>query len=153
MLDKLLPQRIDNTYRGHKLALWLFALVVALRMTQSLVIIFNGYAIAMYADGIPLNTFAPEAAQTVVAMFALSAVSRFIIAMLCLLALLRYRSAVPFMFVVLILGYLAGDLVLRFLPLATTGSPPGPGVNLASFAVMVVGLVLSLWKRRAPTGA
>jgi|tagenome__1003787_1003787.scaffolds.fasta_scaffold20309315_2 hypothetical protein len=26
MLNPLLPQRADNTYHGHKLALWLFAL-------------------------------------------------------------------------------------------------------------------------------
>jgi hypothetical protein len=31
MFDRLLPQRIDNSYRGHKLALWLFALVVFMK--------------------------------------------------------------------------------------------------------------------------
>jgi len=150
MFDKILPRSIDNAYQGHKLALWLFTLIVALRMTQSLMVIVNGYSIAMSADGIPLNTFTAQAAQTVVTIFALSAVSRLIIALLCLLVLVRYRSAVPFMFVVLILAYLAGELVLWFLPLARTGSPPGPGVNLVSFALMVIGLALSLWKRRAP---
>ena len=44
MLDELLPKHLDNEYQGHKLALWLFGLVVALKSTQSLAIIFNGYA-------------------------------------------------------------------------------------------------------------
>jgi hypothetical protein len=39
MINQLLPQCIDNTYRGHKLALWLFALVVFVKALQSLLAI------------------------------------------------------------------------------------------------------------------
>jgi hypothetical protein len=147
MLERILPPQIDNTYRGHKLALWLFALVVAVRAVQSLFIIFNGYSVAQRADGIPLDTFTPEAAQTVVSLFALYSLTRLIIVLLCALALVRYRSAIPFMFALLLLGYLGGQLILYFLPLARTGTPPGPLVNLVTFVLMVVGLALSLWKR------
>ena len=147
MLDKFLPERIDNAYCGHKLALWLFALVVALRITQSVSIVFNGYSVAKSADGIPLDTYAPAAARTVVALFTLSALSRLIIALLCVLVLVRYRSAIPFMFVVLILSYLGSQLILWLLPIDSTGTPPGPFVNLVAFAVMIVGLALSLWRR------
>ena len=144
MFNQLLPLRIDNTYRGHKLALWLFALVVAVRITQSLLVIFNGYSIAKGADGIPLDTFPPAAAQTVVSLFALSALNRLIISLLCVLVLVRYRSAIPFMFVVLMLSYLASQLILQFVPIVRTGTPKGSAVNLISFALMTVGLVLSL---------
>ena len=57
MFDKLLPQRIDNTYRGYKLALWLFGLVVGVTIIQGVFVIFNGYSTIMGADGIPLNTY------------------------------------------------------------------------------------------------
>jgi hypothetical protein len=77
MLEQILPPRIDNTYSGRKLALWLFALVVAVRAFQSLFIIFNGYSVAQRADGIPLDTFSPAAAQTVVSLFALYSFRRF----------------------------------------------------------------------------
>jgi hypothetical protein len=70
MLDTLLPRQLDNTYRGSRLALWLFGLVVALKGTQSLAIILNGYRTAKGADGIPLDSFTPAVAQTVVAVFA-----------------------------------------------------------------------------------
>jgi hypothetical protein len=151
MFSNILPPCIDNTYRGQKVALWIFGLVVALRLLQSVMIIFNGHSIAISADGIPLDTFSPPAAQAVVTMFVLSGVSRLIIALLCALVLLRYRSAVPFMFAVLISGYIASTVVLWLLPLASVGSPPGPGVNAVSFAMMIIGFVLSLWKRRAPS--
>jgi hypothetical protein len=148
MLNQLLPESIDNTYRGYKLALWLFALVVAVRITQSLVILFNGYSVAKSADGIPLDAYPPAAAQTIVALFALSSLSRLIISLLCVLVLVRYRSAVSFMFVVLALNYLATQLILRFIPIVREGSPPATTVNLTLFALTIVGLALSLRKRR-----
>ena len=147
MFNQLLPRRVDNTYRGHKLALWLFGLVVSVRTTQSLVIIFRGYSTVRDADGIPLDTFPSAAAQTIVALFALSALSRLIICLLCWLVLVRYRSATPFMFVLLLLNYLAGQLILQFVPIVRTGTPPGPVVNLILFGLMIVGLALSLRNR------
>ena len=35
MLERLLPSRADNAYHGHKLALWLFAVVVMARESAS----------------------------------------------------------------------------------------------------------------------
>jgi hypothetical protein len=66
VFNQLLPQRLDNTYRGRRLALWLLALVVSMRILQSVLVIFNGYSTAMNADGIPLDTYPTAAAQTIV---------------------------------------------------------------------------------------
>lgn len=99
----LLARSIDSTYRGHKLALWLFALVVSVRIFQSVLVIFNGYSTVTKADGIPLNTYPPAAAQTIVALYAFN---RLLIAFLCVLVLMRYRSATPFMFSLLLLNSL-----------------------------------------------
>lgn len=147
MSDRLLPQRIDNTYRGYKVALWLFGLVVGVRITQSVLIIFNGYSTARDADGVPLDTYTPAAAQTVVALFAQGSLWRLTFCLLCVLVLVRYRSAIPLMFALLLLNYLAGQLIFQFLPLVRTGTPPGPIVNLIIFALMIIGLVLTLRSR------
>ena len=147
MFNQLLPQRIDNTYRGHKLALWLFAVVVAMKILQSLLVIFIGDFVVRSADGVPLETFTPAAAQSVVALFALSGLSRLIVSVLCVLALVRYRSLITFMFALLALDYLARQLILHFVPLVSTGTPPGPVVNLILFSLTIVGLALSLWSR------
>ncbi|MFL6256249.1 MAG: hypothetical protein ACJ74T_14680 [Pyrinomonadaceae bacterium] len=148
MFDKLLPQRIDNTYRGYKVALWLFGLIVGVRITQSVLVIVNGYSTAIGADGIPLDTYSPAAAKTVLALFAQGALSRLIVSLLCVLILVRYRSAIPFMFGLLLLNYLASQLIFQFVPLARTGTPPGLIVNLIMFALMIIGLALSLWSPR-----
>jgi hypothetical protein len=147
MFDELLPRRLDNDYRGKTLALWLFGLVVAMKSTQSLAIIFNGYSTAKGADGIPLDSYRPEVARTVVAVFAQGSIWRLFFCVLCVLVLLRYRTAVPLMFALLALNYLAAQLVLQFVPLPRVGAPIGPLVNRVLFVVMVVGLGLSLWRR------
>jgi len=51
------------------------------------------------------------------------------------------------MFVVLMLNYLAGQLLLQFVPLVSTGTPPGPLMNRALSGLMVIGLPLTLWHR------
>ena len=151
MLDKLFPQPIDNTYRGHKAALWLFGLAVGVVVLQSVVVIFGGHSILKDADGIPLEAYPADAAQTIVGIWAQRSLSRLIIASLCVLALIRYRSAVPFMFVVLLVSYLVGQLIFQFVPVIRTGAPMGPTVNLIMCAVSIVGLVLSLWGRDGRT--
>lgn len=151
-LNALLPQRLDNDYRGSRIALWLFGLVVTMKAAQSLAVIFGGDAIVKGADGIPLDSFTPAAAQTVVAVFAQGSLWRLFFCLFCGLALLRYRAAVPLLFAFLALNYLAAQLLLLFAPLPRAGAPVGPLVNVILFAIMLLGLVLSLWRRDASAG-
>jgi len=144
LTDRFLPQRVDNTYRGYKLALWLFALVVVMKVAMSLNSIFNGYMVASSADGIPLDTFPSAAAGTVVALFAIWGLAHFMICLLCILVLVRYRSMVPLMLALLLLEHLSRRLILQFLPIVRTGTPPGFYVNLGLLTLMIVGLALSL---------
>lgn len=151
MLDILFPQPIDNRFRGYKVALWLFGLVVGVRIIQSVAIIFNGHTTVRDADGIPLDSYPPDAARAVLALFAQGSLWRLIFCLLCVLVLVRYRSAIPLMFSLLALTYLAGQLILQFIPLPRTGTPPGPIINLVVFALTIVGLALSLRGRGVRT--
>ncbi len=148
MFDKLLPQPIDNRYSGSKIALWLFGLIVLVHILQSVMIIVNGHSIAQSADGIPLETYPAAATQTIVAIFAVSSLRRLIISLICAVVLFRYRSAVPLMFVVLGLSYLGGQVIFQFIPIVRVGTPPGIVINLIMFGLTIVGLALSLWRRR-----
>ncbi len=144
MLNQLLPRHVDNTYHGYKLALWLFGVVVFMKVPISLNSIFNGYMVASRADGIPLDTFTPAGAQAVISLFAAWGLSQLIICLLCILVLARYRALVPFMFALLVLEHLSRRLIFQVLPIVRTGAPPGFFVNLALLTLMVVGLALSL---------
>jgi hypothetical protein len=146
MFNQLFPQRIDNTYRGHQLALWLFGLIVLMKTAMSVNSIFLGHKIATSADGIPLDTFPPAAAGTIISMFAIWGLAHLMICLLCALVLFRYRALVPFMFLFLLLEHLGRKLVLQFIPFVRY-------VNLALLAVMIAGLALSFSTRKAFQGA
>ena len=126
MFNRLLPQRIDNTYRGHKLALWLFALVVFLKTSIGLGTIFNGRNAAISADGIPLDTFTPAGADAFVSIFAAWGLAQAMFGLLCIVVLVRYRAMVPFMFSLLLLEHLGRKLIFFVMPIARTAEAPGP---------------------------
>lgn len=149
----IFPEQINNSFRGNRLALWLFGFVVSLRILQSLAVLFNGRSIVISADGVPVDTFSPDSAAAVVAIFALCGLYRLIFSLLCVVVLWRYQGAVPFMFAVVVLEYLAKQTVLYFIPLARTGTPPGPVVNLLLFLMALAGLGLSLHSRRTDAAA
>jgi hypothetical protein len=144
MVNRFLPQRIDNAYRGHRLALWLFGLVVFMKTSIGLGTIFNGRNAAISADGIPLDTFSPAAAQAFLSVFAIWGYAHVMIGLLCILVLFRYRAMLPFMFALLLLEHLGRKLILFVMPIVKTGTPPGLFINLALVALMIVGLFLSL---------
>lgn len=149
ILSRLFPTRIDNAYQGSKIALWILGLLIAVRTMQSVMILVNGASIAQSADGIPLETYPAAAAQTIRALFALSGVNRLVISLICVVVLVRYRRAVPLMFLLLLVTYTAGQLVGRVIPIVRVGQPPAVLVNLTLLGLTILGLVLSLWKRRS----
>jgi hypothetical protein len=148
ILSRLFPARIDNGYEGSKIALLILGLLIAARTIQSVMILFNGASIAQSADGIPLETYPAAAAQTILALFALSGVNRLVISLICVVVLVRYRRAVPLMFLLLLVTYAAGQLVGRVIPIVRAGRPPAVVVNLTLLGLTILGLGLSLWKRR-----
>jgi hypothetical protein len=147
MLSRILPPRIDNAYRGHPLALWLFVPVVLFKTAIALGTIFNGRRAAQSADGIPLDSFGAAGAEAFLALFAIWGLSQLVFSVLGILALTRYRAMIPLVFVLLLLEHLARKWILLVKPIARTGAPPGIYINLGLLVVMILGLVLSLRRR------
>ena len=148
MVNDLLPRSADNAYRGHKLALWLFGLLVLMKSVIGVNSIVNGAAVMSTADGIALNAYPAAAAQNLVALWALVGLAHVIIGALGVVVLIRYRSMVPLMFVLLMLQHLGGRLILQFHPIVRTGAPPAAAINATLLILMIVGFALSLWRRR-----
>ena len=147
MLNQIFPQRIDNTYRGHPIAIWLFVPVVVVKTGIALGTIFNGRGVAQSADGIPLDSFGASGAAAVVALFAIWGLSQLVFSVLGVVVLTRYRAMIPLMFVLLLLEHLARRWILLVKPIARTGTPPGLYMNLVLLVLMIVGLALSLRSR------
>ena len=144
MVNRIFPPQFDNNYRGHKLALWLFVPIVFMKVGISLSSIFDTYNVVRSADGIPLDTFTSGGAEAVVAITALLGLSHFLLASLCVLALIRYRAMIPLMYVLLLVEFFAKKWILLVHPIVRTGTSPSTYVNLVLITLLIVGLALSL---------
>ena len=147
MFDQILPRQVDNTYRGHRLALWLFGVLAFMKTSIGLGTIFNGRYAAASADGIPLDSFGPAGAQAFVSIFAAWGLAQATLGLLCIVVLVRYRALVPFMYALLLLEHLCRKLIFAVMPIERTADAPGYVINLALVGLMIVGFALSLRNR------
>jgi hypothetical protein len=143
-----LPRSIDNNYRGQKPALWFFWVVIIIRGTQGLALIFNGHSIVRAADGVPLETFPIAASQSIVAMFVVSGASRLVLSLFGLVAFIRYKSAIPLIFAVQALDQICKEILFQIYPLYRVGNPVGPIVNLIVLLFTLIGFILSISAKR-----
>src|ERR1041385_1700809 len=101
MLKRLFPKEFDNSYGGHWLGIALFAIVVSVRAIQGVNSIVMTRSVMVGADGIRLDTFNPVAADTAIALFALLGLHLSLIPLMSIAALVRYRSMIPFIYLLL----------------------------------------------------
>jgi hypothetical protein len=149
MLSRLFPRQIDNRFDGYRAALWLLGLLIALKLVVSVNSIVNTQAVAVGADGFPLDRFGPEAARAVLMLFALSALGQLVLAMIGVVALIRYRAMVPLLYLLSIGEMLARRLLIQSYAVERSGdSPIGAYMTYGILALLVLGLLLSLIPRR-----
>jgi len=118
MIGQLFPEQFDNTFRGHKAALWIFGFLLLLKITMGANSTFNGANVAANADGIPLARYSADAARTIVVEFSLLGIANLALCLIGVLALARYRSMVPLLFALFLAEFLSRRETLACLPTA-----------------------------------
>ena len=151
MLCRIFPASFDATYRGHRLGLWILWPITLFNLLIDFGTIFSADS-AAGPDGIPLAAYPPDAARAVVGVAAFLGLSDLLLTLLCVLALVRYRSMIPLMYLVLVVQWIAHKGVGLMKPIARDGAHMGGYVTLAVFALSFLGLVLSLQEKRRPPG-
>lgn len=144
MLDRLLPSPASFTYRGHRVALWLAAFLVLFRAAIGVRAVFDGHYVAAIADGIPIDSYAPAAARTVLALVANLGLSQLAMAAVGLLIVFRYRAALPGYLLLLVIEFLARKGIAYMLPIQRVGGEGGGILNWILFALLLTALALSL---------
>ena len=145
MLNRIFPKQFDNTYRGHWLAIVIFALLVILRAAMGFNSIAMTHLVATNADGIPLDSYGAACADVVVLFFKNIGLFFLLLSLLGALALIRYRAMIPLLYLVLIVQLAASRLLLLLYPIVKTSAMPlGFPVNLTMLAVALLGFGLSL---------
>lgn len=156
MLGLLFPKTIDNTYRGQWLALFLFVPVLILKLMMGFNVAgFNPSVpvrdILQNVDGMPLDTYSAQAATDILFLANAWGLSLFIIGLVGLIALLRYRAMIPLAILIVTIeqvGRKAMSIAESGLRLGPDELTTGGIINWALSAAVILALVLSVMKRR-----
>jgi hypothetical protein len=148
VLSRLLPERIDNHYRGHPVALWLFVPITLQKLAMSFTHLFKADGGAQSISTMPLDTYPSSAAQNIVGLMARLGVEQLLLAVLLVLALLRYRAMIPLMYALIVAHYLASRGVSLIKPLVLAGTSGARTPALVIAILSAAGLGLSLIGRR-----
>jgi hypothetical protein len=159
MFSRIFPKQFDNAYRGHWLGIGLFALAVLMKGAQAVASVVDTLEVVTTADGIPIGSYTAGGAETAIALTALIGFFLLVIALIGVVALIRYRAMIPFMFLVLLIVQVGGRVIQAVYPIARSaetsmgfaGHPIGFWVNLAILAMTIIGFVLSLQNRSEST--
>lgn len=145
VFDRLFPRQVDISFAGHKAALWLLGLYIALKLAMSLNSILNTAKVATGADGIPADSFPPAAAREVLTLFALTGLGQLGLALIALAALIRYRGLVSFIYFVLLGEAVARRVIVQsYAVVRTDAASVAFAINMGLLAVLALGLLLSL---------
>jgi hypothetical protein len=149
MLNILLPPVIDRTFRGQWLGFWLLAPVLFVKLAIGAMSIVSPER-AHSADAIDVSSFSEAALREAMTSTALLGLVHVFIGLMGVLAMVRYRAMVPLIYVWLLAEFLARRLVLALYPIdREAGVSSGSIINMVLLSLMVLGLALSVWPRRA----
>ena len=146
---QILPDVIDNHYRGLKISQYAFFVIMAVTLVRSLIHVFAPDGGAQSIATIPLNAYPAEASSTIILMFSLWGLSQLLMGIVYLVVSLKYRSLIPAMYVLVIFEYAMRIIIGQMKPIFTTGTAPGSIGSWIMVPVCIVLLALSLIRAKS----
>ena len=144
MLNRLFPARLDNDYRGIRVAIGLFAPIAVMRIAIGLLHIFSADGGAQSISTIPLDSYAAGASQNIIALMARMGLDQLLVGFLFVTVLMRYRAMLPLMYAFSVVHDLGLEGIARLKPLALAGISGARTPAIALMAFAIAGLILSL---------
>lgn len=151
MYRRILPAHLDNDFRGYKAAIWIFALITAIKLGLGLVHIFSADGGAQTMSHIPLDSYSAGAAQNVVGIFARLGLEQLLLGALFVVVLLRYRALIPLILLLALVAQAGAFVLAACKPLSLTVSPGVAPMYLVLSTLYIAGLALSLLERNRET--
>ena len=146
----ILPAK-RNDYDGHPLAFYFLVLIGFRNVFRGCVHYFAPDGGAGIIAGIPLESYSHAAVQVIINGFGAFGVMHLLEAVLVWLVILRYRALIPMVFVFMLAGQLLVIALLAVKPLPVV--PPGQIAAYVLLPITFASLLLSVRKRRVPSGA
>jgi hypothetical protein len=143
VLDKILPEQVNNEFPGYKFAQYAFVVFAIFTIARSLIHMFLPDGGAGSIATIDLNV---EGAEVIIGMFAQWGLSQLLMAGLYVVVYARYKSLIPLMYLIIVIEY-AGRIAMGLLkPIETVGTAPGGIVNIIFIPLAAILLVFSIMK-------
>jgi hypothetical protein len=135
----LLPTQVDNTIRGGKVPVAVFAVLAAISLVRSCIHVFAPDGGAGSIAGMDLSV---AGASGIVFAFGLWGSAQLIYALVQLTVVIRYRSLVPAMYLLLFVEILLRMLVGRLKPVTFAHTPPGA---IGNYVLLPLSLLMVAW--------
>ena len=141
----ILPKQADNQYQGYKISVWIFLLITIFTIARSCIHIFAPDGGAASIAGIDVSS---AGGSNVVSMFAFWGLSQLLMGVVYLVVFFRYKSLIPFMYVLILAEYI-GRIAIGFIkPLEVSHTPPGAIGDYILVPLAIIMLILSLRRPR-----
>jgi hypothetical protein len=140
VLEQLFPETLDNRFRGHLLALWLFIPITLGKMLAGLSYLFAADVHASQPLASP-NVAGAAWIADIVVQIGLSELS---LGLVFLVVLFRYRSMIPLMYALLLVGILLEKGLMSHSYSAVVSEPSNPLLTLTFALMSIVGFIFSI---------
>lgn len=150
MVGRIFPKTVDNRYNGPWIAKGLLILYMAKSFFAGCIHMFAPDGGAQTIGSVALDQFTAGGADSVITVFGLWGMEQFVIGLIALVVLVRYKSLIPMMALVYVVEYAGRMATPLFTPgLVTAHTPPGATADLVLVPLAVIMFLLSLvhWKR------
>ncbi len=147
MWNKLFPKTVENKYNGHILGLILLGFYVFKSFFAGSVHMFAPDGGAQSIASVALDQFTGGGAESVITMFAMWGMEQFVIGLIAIVVLLRYRGLISMMGLVYVVEYIGRVITPLHTPgVVTAHTPPGPAMDAVLVPLAVLMLVLTLYR-------
>ena len=142
---RVFPKQLDNSFRGNRIAVIVFLLITVFTLARSLIHIFAPDGGASSIAGI--NTSVEEGSN-IISMFAFWGLAQLLMGFVYLVVFLRYKSLIPFMYILIIIEYSGRVLIGMAKPLIVSHTPPGAIGDYILIPLAIIMLILCFRRPR-----
>ena len=143
---KILPDIVDNVYKGKSLAKYVFLILTIVTIARSLIHVFASDGGAQSIATIPLDTYSSAGAASVIMIFSLWGLSQALMGIVYGVVYIKYKSLISSMYVLLIIEYVFRMVIGVMKPITTISTTSGAIGNYILVPLCILMLILSLIK-------
>lgn len=144
-INKILPKSADNNYKGYRIATIVFLLIAIMGTARSCIHFFAPDGGAGSIAGMDLSV---AGADGIIFAFSLWGSAQLLYAFIQLVVYFRYKTLIPFMYIIMFLETVFRMLVGHIKPVHFAHTPPGQVGNYILIPLTIIMFILSIMNRK-----